>query len=227
MQETNFNPKSDEVKIYTKQNNLLTQVNPASINPATTTATVAGKLSIKAIIIITSVTVAVAATATVVGVYASKSNEEEEKSNEIINQTETISINYTKEEFYSDKTKAYYDLINNLEQEKAILYHWNLELDQNNNAIFKNKYQSLYNYSTDLKPVDPSVGYHLYKQENYRMIDTDLSKYYKAINGTNPAHLIYGPSINGKEYARKQLLYSDTIKLGKENKNGISISFNI
>ena len=27
----------------------------------------------------------------------------------------------------------------------SILYHWNLELDENNNAIFKNKYQSLRN----------------------------------------------------------------------------------
>ena len=135
--------------------------------------------------------------------------------------------NYKKEDFYSTRTKSYYDLINHLTEENSILYHWVLELDENNNAIFKNKYQNLYNYSTDLKPVNESIGYHLYIPENYRIIDTDLAKYYKAINNSKPDHLIYGPSINGKEYAKDQSLYSDNIKIGKNHKNGLTISFNI
>ena len=59
------------------------------------------------------------------------------------------------------------------------------------------------------------------------MIDSDLKKYYQAINETMPNHLVYGPLINGEEYSKNQSLYSDNIKLGKENKNGITISFNI
>ena len=216
---------ADEAQLYSKNRILNKNVN--SISNSANTANVSNvatgvttKLSLKAIIIITTVSVVVVATsATLIGVYATKSSDEEK---EVIKPN-----NYTKEDYYSERTKAYLNLIINLEKEKAILYHWNLELDQNNNAIFKNKYHDLYDYDTDLKPVDPSIGYHLYKQDNYRIIDTDLKKYYDAVGEEMPNHLIYGPSINGKEYAKKQSLYSDTIKLGKDNKYGISISFNI
>ena len=155
------------------------------------------------------------------GVYVFKSSEETSE-----NQAQTTK-NYTKEEFYSGRTKSYFNLINKLENEKTILYHWNLELNQNNEAIFKNKYKDLYDYSTDLNPKDTSIGYKLYKPDNYRMIDSDLKKYYQAINETMPNHLVYGPSINGEEYSKNQSLYSDNIKLGEKNKNGITISFNI
>ena len=252
-------PKSEEVKLYSKKNHLLQNSPAIQANAVATTATTAGKLSLKAILIIVSVSVAVVATsATLITIYAI-SSPEEKKEEDILAKNETIDefeeesypiniteemiiiesesineteyqekpINYTKEEFYSSRTKDYLDLIDNLEKEKAILYHWNLELDQNNNAVFKNKYQDLYDYPTDLKPRNADIGYHLYKSEHYRKIDTDLINYYKAINETMPDHLIYGPSINGKEYAKSQSLFSDTIKLGKENKNGISISFNI
>ena len=243
MKSIDIQPMSEEIKIYSKGNQLIQQ-NPAANSAVNSVAksavnvvaksavNVGAKLSLKTIIIIiASVSVAVAATtATVIGVYATKSSKEDSKEEETTD-NETIilqiPINYTKEDFYSDRTKSYLDLINKLEQENAILYHWNLELDENNNAIFKNKYQYLYNYSTDLKPVNETIGYHLYRRDNYRMIDTDLKKYYNAINGAKDDHLIYGPSINGEEYAKNQSLYSDTIKLGKENKNGISISFNI
>lgn len=128
-------------------------------------------LVIKKILIITSISVAVvAASATGVGVYVFKSSEETSE-----NQAQTTK-NYTKEEFYSGRTKSYFNLINKLENEKTILYHWNLELNQNNEAIFKNKYKDLYDYSTDLNPKDTSIGYKLYKPDNYRMIDSDLKK---------------------------------------------------
>ena len=141
---------------------------------------------------------------------------------------DNIQTNYKKEDFYSTRTKAYYNLINKLEKEKSILYHWNLEKEGNNKAIFKNKYQNLYNYSTDLKPLDESIGYGLFVPENYRIIDTDLLKYYKAINETKPPHLIYGPSINDKKYSTAQSLFSDNIKIdNKKGKNVFSISFNI
>ena len=222
MNDIETQPKTEQVRIYSKGSQLFSQANPANA-----AVNVAAKLSLKSILLIVSASVVVAGVAaTVVGVYATKSSEEEEKT-DVVTDIQSIPINYTKEEFYSDRTKSYFDLIDKLEKENAILYHWNLELDENNNAIFKNKYQYLYNYSTDLKPVDEKIGYHLYQPENYRIIDTDLIKYYKAINGKMNDHLIYGPSINGKEYAKSQSLYSDSIKLGKENKNGISISFNI
>ena len=220
--------RTDEAQLYSKNQILSKNVhsisnsaNMANVSNVANVATgVTTKLSLKAIIIITTVSVAVVATsATLIGVYATKSSDEEK---EVIKPN-----NYTKEDYYSERTKAYLNLIINLEKEKAILYHWNLEMDQNNNAIFKNKYHDLYDYDTDLKPVDPSIGYHLYKQDNYRIIDTDLKKYYDAVGEEMQNHLIYGPSINGKEYAKKQSLYSDTIKLGKDNKYGISISFNI
>ena len=206
-------PRTEEV-IYSRTNQL-SSLNNAAGKAATSITS----LATKKILIITAVSVAVvAAAATAVGVYATRSSEEEEPQ---------IPKNYTKEEFYSDRTKSYFDLISNLENEKSLLYHWNLELNKNNQAIFKNKYENLYNYPTDLIPKNSSVGHSLYKAENYRIIDSDLKKYYQAVNETQPEHLIYGPSINGREYAQEQSLFSDTIKLGKENKNGISISFNI
>ena len=231
MKSIDIQPRSEEIKIYSKGNQLIQQ-NPAANSAvngvaksavnvvAKSAVNVGAKLSLKTIIIIiASVSVAVAATtATVIGVYATKSSKEDSKEEETTDNEAIIlqiPINYTKEDFYSDRTKSYLDLINKLEQENAILYHWNLELDENNNAIFKNKYQYLYNYSTDLKPVNETIGYHLYRRDNYRMIDTDLKKYYNAINGAKDDHLIYGPSINGEEYAKNQSLYSDTIKLGK------------
>ena len=156
-------------------------------------------MSLKTILIMVSVSAVIIIIAILIGVFTNKTKEEEKEN---INDIETDIIpplnNYTKEEFYSTRTKSYINLINNLEKEKAILYHWNLELDENNNAIFKNKYKDLYDYNTDLKPRNASVGYHLYKPENYRIIYTDLMKYYKAKNETMPNHLIYGPSINGK-----------------------------
>ena len=211
------NPKTEEVKMYSRANQLssLNNVNAQAVSTV-------NSLVIKKILIITSISVAVvAASATVVGVYVFKSSEETSE-----NQAQTTK-NYTKEEFYSGRTKSYFNLINKLENEKTILYHWNLELNQNNEAFFKNKYKDLYDYSTDLNPKDTSIGYKLYKPDNYRMIDSDLKKYYQAINKTMPNHLVYGPSINGEEYSKNQSLYSDNIKLGKENKNGITISFNI
>ena len=154
--------------------------------------------------------------------------EDKEKEKDKDEDSEEIKKEYKERDFYSARTIAYYDLINNFEKENSILYHWNLEKDENNNVIFKNKYQHLYNYSTDLKPVNESIGYHLFYPENYRIIDTDLSNYYKAKEEKKPDHLIYGPSINGKEYAKDQSLYSDNIKLGNKNsKKGFSISFNI
>ena len=201
-------PRTEEV-IHSRTNQLSSLNNVAG--KAATSIT---SLATKKILIITAVSVAVvAAAATAVGVYATRSSEEEEPQ---------IPKNYTKEEFYSDRTKSYFDLISNLENEKSLLYHWNLELNKNNQAIFKNKYENLYNYPTDLIPKNSSVGHSLYKAENYRIIDSDLKKYYQAVNETQPEHLIYGPSINGREYAQEQSLFSDTIKLGKENKNGIS-----
>ena len=206
-------PKTEEV-IYSKANQL------SSLNNVGSQAVGSiGSLATKKILIITAISVAVvAASATVVGVYVSKSSEEEEVQ---------APKNYTKEEFYSERTKSYLNLINNLENENSLLYHWNLELNQDKQAKFKNKYANLYNYSTDLNPRNETIGYDLYKPENYRIIDTDLKKYYQAINETQPEHLVYGPSINGKEYAQEQTVFSDTIKLGKENKNGITISFNL
>lgn len=197
-------PKTEEV-IYSRTNQLSSLNNAGSqaVGSITTLAT-------KKILIITAISVAVvAASATAVGVIVSKSSEEEEPKNN------------TKEAFYSARTKSYLNLINNLEKENTLLYHWNLELNQDKQAKFKNKYANLYNYSTDLDPRNETIGYDLYKPENYRIIDTDLKKYYQAVNETQPEHLVYGPSINGKEYAQEQTLFSDTIKLGKENKNGI------
>ena len=203
-------PKTEEV-IYSRTNQLSSLNNAGSQAVGSITS-----LATKKILIITAISVAVvAASATAVGVIVSKSSEEEEPKNN------------TKEAFYSARTKSYLNLINNLEKENTLLYHWNLELNQDKQAKFKNKYANLYNYSTDLDPRNETIGYDLYKPENYRIIDTDLKKYYQAVNETQPEHLVYGPSINGKEYAQEQTLFSDTIKLGKENKNGISISFNI
>ena len=154
---------------------------------------------------------------------------DKEKDKDKEKDSDDIKKEYKKEDFYSERTKSYYNLINNLEEENAILYHWNLEKDENSNkAIFQNKYKNLYNYSTDLKPVNESIGYYLHVPENYRTIDTDLLKYYKAKNETKPDHLIYGPSINDKKYSKAQSLYSENIKLGNKNKKkGFSISFNI
>ena len=181
-------------------------------------------ISISIILIIAIILIIVFATRT-----SSKKNETEKEPINSDKDSDDIKREYKKEDFYSERTKSYYNLINNLEEENSILYHWNLEKDENSNkAIFKNKYQHLYNYSTDLKPVNESIGYHLFFPENYRTIDTDLSNYYKAIDGTKPEHLIYGPSINGKEYAKAQSFYSDNIKIGNKNsKQGYSISFNI
>ena len=180
-------------------------------------------ISISIILIIAIILIIVFATRT-----SSKKNETEKEPINSDKDSDDIKKEYKKEDFYSERTKSYYNLINNLEEENSILYHWNLEKDENNKAIFKNKYQHLYNYSTDLKPVNESIGYHLFFPENYRTIDTDLSNYYKAIDGTKPEHLIYGPSINGKEYAKAQSFYSDNIKIGNKNsKQGYSISFNI
>ena len=181
-------------------------------------------ISISIILIIAIILIIVFATRT-----SSKKNETEKEPINSDKDSDDIKKEYKKEDFYSERTKSYYNLINNLEEENSILYHWNLEKDENSNkAIFKNKYQHLYNYSTDLKPVNESIGYHLFFPENYRTIDTDLSNYYKAIDGTKPEHLIYGPSINGKEYAKAQSFYSDNIKIGNKNsKQGYSISFNI
>ena len=221
MKEIELQPQSEGITKYSKKGQLL-EKNANNISKTSKITNIASnfasKMSLKTILIIASVSVVVVTSVTLIAVYANKSSDSE---------TEIIPKKYTKEEFYSDRTKSYLTLIENLEKENAILYHWNLELDKNNNAIFKNKYQDLYDYDTDLKPVDESIGYHLYTPENYRTIDTDLKKYYEAINEEMPNHLIYGPSINGMEYAKKQSLYSDTIKLGKENKNGMSISFNI
>ena len=224
MKEIELQPRTEEITTYSKESKLLSNNAQSTSNSAkfgNVTTGVSTKISLKTIIIISVSVALVAITLTLIGVFATKSSDEEK--DETTN-TETV---YTKEEFYSDRTKSYLNLINKLEQENSILYHWNLELDQNNNAIFKNKYQDLYNCDTELKPYNESIGYYLYKPENYRFIDTDLKKYYSAINKEMPNHLIYGPSINGKEYAKSQSLYSDTIKIGKDNKNGISISFNI
>ena len=178
-------------------------------------------IAISIILIITIILIIVFSTSS-----SSKKDENEKNEKPINNDNDNINKKYKKEEFYSSKTNSYYNLINNLTEENSILYHWNLEKDENNKVIFKNKFQHLYNYSTDLYPVNETIGYHLYMPENYRTIDADLSKYYKAINGTKPDHLIYGPSIVGKEYAKAQSLYSDNIKIGKNNRNGLTISFN-
>ena len=158
-------PKTEEV-IYSKANQLssLNNVGTQAVSSVTSLAT-------KKILIITAISVAVvAASAAGVGVYVSNSTETEEA------QTPKT---YTKEEFYSNRTKAYLNLIKNMENENTLLYHWNLELNQNKQAKFKNKYANLYDYSTDLNPRNETIGYDLYKPENYRIIDTDLKKYYQ------------------------------------------------
>ena len=158
-------PKSEEA-IYSRANQLssLNNVGSQAVGSITSLAT-------KKILIITAISVAVvAATATVVGVYVFKSLEEEESQD---------TKNYSKEEFYSNRTNSYLNLIKNLENENSLLYHWNLELNQDKQAKFKNKYSHLYNYSTDLDPRNETIGYDLYKPENYRIIDTDLKKYIK------------------------------------------------
>jgi hypothetical protein len=180
-------------------------------------------ISISIILIIAIILIIVFATRT-----SSKKNETEKEPINSDKDSDDIKKEYKKEDFYSERTKSYYNLINNLEEENSILYHWNLEKDENNRAVFKNKYQNLYNYSTDLYPVNESIGYYLFKSENYRIIDKDLSNYYKSINKSKPDHLIYGPSIHGQEYEKAQTLYSDKIKLdSKKGKNVFSISFNI
>ena len=178
-------------------------------------------------IIIASISIVTIISLILIIALSTSSSSESNTEKETPKDSKDSNKNYKKEDFYSTRTKSYYDLINHLDEENAILYHWNLELDENNNAIFKNKYQNLYNYSTDLNAVNESIGYHLYIPENYRTIDTDLANYYKAINTSKPDHLIYGPSINGKEYAKNQSLFSDNIKIGKDHKNGLTISFNI
>ena len=120
-------------------------------------------ISISIILIIAIILIIVFATRT-----SSKKNETEKEPINSDKDSDDIKKEYKKEDFYSERTKSYYNLINNLEEENSILYHWNLEKDENNNkAIFKNKYQHLYNYSTDLKPVNESIGYHLFFPENY------------------------------------------------------------
>ena len=191
------------------------------------------KLKTKKIILIISISVIIITAIVLIIVFTTRSSSNTNKIEEPINNDkdsdkDNIKKKYKKEDFYSSRTISYYELINNLTKENSILYHWNLEKDENNKAIFKNKYQHLYNYSTDLKPVNESIGYHLYVPDNYRIIDTDLSNYYKTINEKKPDHLIYGPSINDKKYATAQSLFSDNIKIGnKDSKNPFSISFNI
>ena len=130
-------------------------------------------ISISIILIIAIILIIVFATRT-----SSKKNETEKEPINSDKDSDDIKKEYKKEDFYSERTKSYYNLINNLEEENSILYHWNLEKDENSNkAIFKNKYQHLYNYSTDLKHVNESIGYYLHVPENYRTIDTDLLKY--------------------------------------------------
>ena len=188
-------------------------------------STSSSKARKKKIIIISSISLIVLICIIIIIVVATSSSSE---SNQEQTPKGEENKEIKKENFYSERTKSYLNLIENLSKTNTILYHWNLELDSDNKVIFKNKYQSLYNYSTDLKPLNSSIGHHLYQVENYRTIDTELSKYYKEINQKKPDHLVYGPSINGKEYAKAQSLYSDEIKLGgKKDKKIYSISFNI
>ena len=189
------------------------------------------KLKKKKMIIIISISIVLVIAIVLIIVFttrsSSKNNKIEEPSNNN-NDKDSDNIKMEKEDFYTERTIKYYELINNMTKENSILYHWNLEKDENNRAVFKNKYQNLYNYSTDLYPVNESIGYYLFKSENYRIIDKDLSNYYKSINKSKPDHLIYGPSIHGQEYEKAQTLYSDKIKLdSKKGKNVFSISFNI
>ena len=185
------------------------------------------KLKSKKMLLIISISIILIITIILIIVFSTKSSSDKNKEETPINNNDNIKTKYKKEDFYSAKTNNYYNLINNLEKENSILYHWNLEKQKDNKAIFKNKYQHLYNYSTDLIPFNESIGYYLYMPNNYRSIDKDLSNYYKAINKTMPDHLIYGPSINDKKYYKAQSLYSDNVKIGKNNRNGLTISFNI
>ena len=185
------------------------------------------KLKSKKVLLIISISIILIITIILIIVFSTKSSSDKNKEETPINNNDNIKTKYKKEDFYSAKTNNYYNLINNLEKENSILYHWNLEKQKDNKAIFKNKYQHLYNYSTDLIPFNESIGYYLYMPNNYRSIDKDLLNYYKAINKTMPDHLIYGPSINDKKYYKAQSLYSDNVKIGKNNRNGLTISFNI
>ena len=236
MKEIELQPKNGYEKSYSKEKPLLSQsYNSVQSNNI---ITIAKRFSLKTKLLIASISIFVIVLIILISVLASSSSEESEEGslNQGIDNQGTDNqgtdnqgkiISHKKEDFYSEKTKSYLNLIKKLEEENSILYHWNLELDENDNAIFKNKYQNLYNYSTDLNPLNASIGYHLYKVEHYRHIDTDLINYYKEVNETMPNHYIYGPSINGKDYAKNQSLFSDTIKLGKDNKNGMSICINI
>ena len=111
MKEIELQPRTEEISTYSKESKLLSNNAQSTSNSAkfgNVTTGVPTKISLKTIIIISMSVALVAITATLIGVFATKSSDEEK--DETTN-TETV---YTKEEFYSYRTKSYLNLINKL-----------------------------------------------------------------------------------------------------------------
>lgn len=130
------------------------------------------------------------------------------------------------EEYYSDITNKTLSLINKYNTTGDIAYIFNFP-NKDGVISFENEVTKYYNTTTNLLPVNYSLGVYINAKDNYKKIDNERKQYYNETNQTILYNYVYGPTLKEDEYMEGQSLLNTEVKVNLTEWQEATIAFNI